>query len=35
MHHKSMKMKRSTLAVKGSPEELEGQRDIGEEKPAS
>ena len=34
MHHKSMK--RSTLGVwKGSPEELEGQRDIGEEKPAS
>jgi hypothetical protein len=29
-------MKRSTLAVwKGSPEGLEGQRDIGEEKPAS
>jgi len=34
MHHKSMK--RSTLAVwKGSLEELEGQRDIGEEKLAS
>jgi len=32
MHHKSMK--RITLAVwKGSPEELEGQTDIGEEKP--